>query len=377
MKTTSSLKVPMICKLLLIFIVTINFVSAKTNYYDSVMGKKVFPECGQFLSERSVSRSFFHIQQLTQDSIALKDIKLGKHFYHYTNSSVVAEYFFPNVPDRSHAQDQIQRAGNLEKILTFSFKNGIINLAGPGFYLAANPFSSREYGKNQIHFELDPEARVYQDLRVATTDHSPRLAQIKKQLADSLRNLAPQTSFVPCREDTLIGIALQESGIDLVYYDQNHSWVALFNEDVVRSSDVIFDIEFDYQVIKKLAHADRLGELDARSSKMDSAFAYYSIHFENDVNARKVLRWLLSQKAFNIISAQIRGGYWDSNPRSSRYDQAYIDLILSIETADAPNLSRTLCEKIYRRKNILGILASDASKEEKKALKTFERQFCR
>ena len=342
---------------------------AGLNLYDHM--KATPSSCQEYIVKNKIPRSLFVIDEIKNNLKPLRETKLGHHFYHYTDSAEMSGFFYILEKDRRAAQELIHRDGSFDKIMKHSSQD-IKNLAGPGFYIAANPKSSMEYGKTQIHFAIDPEAKVFTDLRPDFQSYAPTLNRAKDILT---KRVTGTNYYVPCTGQQLIGIAIQESGADLVYYDKQNEWVALYNTDVIESTDIIDGVSKSTNLIRLFAKENRLDEIDPNKGNGLALPDFWVTTEEFD----RITQWLLKAQSIDRLGWFIQS--FDPDSKDENFPEKNLEIpdLITGNTELRNGFADSFCykgnkdfsyiQKLIRSKNI--------DKERKKALKIFEKQNCK
>ncbi|WP_408095827.1 hypothetical protein ACJVC5_12355 [Peredibacter sp. HCB2-198] len=203
-----------------------------------------------------IDRSEFRIQSIEEQAVPLSSITDSRIFYHYTNAQPMLTLLAADETDRQKAQSIIEANRGLEEILKFSFKSQGMNLAGRGFYLAKDPYSSIIYGTIQVSFLIPGDARTL-ILSTSLLDQ-----EIKKFLA---KRKMVTSCFYDNRNRSLVKtLILQESGIDFYFYDKNNYWFMLLNEELIQETRVITGVNSSADMLLKMTEAGRLNELNNR-----------------------------------------------------------------------------------------------------------------
>lgn len=209
-----------------------------------------------------IDRSKYVVAYIQDKIVSLDQVTTGKVFFHYSKAEVLIDVL--------KAQD------GLESIMKHAYASTGDNVAGNGFYLAGNPFSSKRYGPIQVSLKINPKART---LQLNIDD----FINFVGNLSESER-----LSYI-CRDQALTRsllqtLVLQENGVDLYLYDDPMMWYLLLNEDVVQGTDVIYPIRDEAHVIFKMSEAKRLDEIDVKLFKNEKPVArenmpFYSLEY--------------------------------------------------------------------------------------------------
>ena len=174
-----------------------------------------------------------------------KKLSKGYPVYHYTNSNFLFSQFKPDIAERSEVHQQLSNAKNgfkYEDLLIYNRKaalrgstitmDGWTNMENTVLYVASNPYSSSNYGKNVITFWMNDQTRVFPFDKVRTNnfdkiiDQDPKFSKFLKKCKSGI-NLA----------------IIEESGIDLVDYNSGNSpeagWFYLISTKNIHLSDVL------------------------------------------------------------------------------------------------------------------------------------------
>jgi hypothetical protein len=169
------------------------------------------PACMGQLAQ--VPRGELQKPELRARGVPLSTLGIGVNLFHYTNARVVKDLLTPPEP-----------AG---RVAVMKHSLAAYGLAGLGFYMAANPYSSLEYGSIQVRFRWDPATLVLVD--------KPR--QDGNYLEDAYPELERRLSA--CGGDVLAAMLLQENGISMILYDKSSEWLVVVDTTQVRDVKVL------------------------------------------------------------------------------------------------------------------------------------------
>lgn len=241
--------------ILAIFLVSISYDGwSKTKLVDLLKAGKnqyyLSPQCKAFI--QSSNDSTFHIPEMKKFLRKSRELPFFDDvYYHYTNAPILPKLLKEDIQNREEAQKAIIKSGGYRNILEFQMtdKNALDNVAGVGFYVAANPFSSLNYGKIQLALKISPEASVL--------NYSENGNEVRN-LVHKIETANPQ--FRSCEEMVKISIALNENDVDLLYYDSGNEWFVVFNEDIITQSKVAtIPVSDQQEVFKKLLNDEEYG----------------------------------------------------------------------------------------------------------------------
>lgn len=215
-------------KYLLIFIsLIVTKVHADLNLYDLFLeGKTEFTlmdQCKNGLKQEKV-RDSFSSKVVRTNILTLEQLGIDRYFFHYTNAKAVLEILEETEKDREEAQKRILYNNGYQRLVNHGLihPETIYNAGGPGFYLAASPYSSAEYGDAQIMFKINSQA---------TTFRNPKV------LANELDQLIRREPLIStCPKVLLKTLLLDENNVDLYFYNANAGWFTVLNEDVFQES---------------------------------------------------------------------------------------------------------------------------------------------
>ena len=238
-----------------LFILLISFLTltahARISLFDLVQEGRgtefgIKAECLEQLQK--VSRESLLHSELQPWIKPLHQITARNEFFHYTNADIFLDIFEVDERDRNYVQTLITKEKRLDAIMHHSYKSTGINIAGTGFYLATDPFSSRKYGSIQLRVSLKSNARVLFD---------PSNTSVKNYLQRTLR----KNNLESCENsDVIKSLFLQENGVDAVWYERREDWLLLINEDIIVDTDILNPVYSLSEVYKELMKANRLKE---------------------------------------------------------------------------------------------------------------------
>ncbi len=224
--------------ILLFFFIVCGSAYADLKLFDLVKNSKtkysINSTCKSFFNNNS-NRTKLHSAKIVQKIQNLSDFKeIDNNFFHYTNSAIPRNLLLPDIENRAEAQSKILKSGGYKSIFEFqmTYNGALSNAAGVGFYIAANPFSSADYGNYQLHFRLKNTTKVYN-----YNDSNRKIifdTFLGKVSADNydLRN---------CNYKLIFSLILDENNIDLLYYSGGSTqWFVAFNEDIFEESNVTY-----------------------------------------------------------------------------------------------------------------------------------------
>ena len=265
--------------ILISFYATTGF--GRVNIYDLVReGKEkqllISPKCARSII--SHARNDFNYPELLKYTKPLKDLKLGKNFFHYTQADVLKKILHSEMKDRKAAQDLIILENGYESILSHSIPLG--GVVEGGIYVAANPLTSLSYGPIQIRYRLNENAKIYieeEDYR----NKGSRTELIITALSEELAN---------CPREIIGSLMLQETGIDLHFYDDSVEWFVIVNDDIIEETAIAEKISGIKEIVQEMSKAGRLREVRAKELKymLDSGLL--------DTSQKELIREALSKK---------------------------------------------------------------------------------
>ena len=276
-----------------------------------------------------LDRQIFRLKELEAGIVPLARLNKSKIFYHYTDAKVLLQLLVAEEEDRSKAQTTIVNNGSLEEIFTFSYKSTGDNAAGRGLYLAGNPLSSIDYGKIQTSFKIKEDTKI--------------VKMSSFELLEILSNLLMKHNLIsPCnnRPDVslLMTLILQESGVDLIFYDEYSDWFMLVNESVIEETNIIAGIRSDYDLINKMLDANRIDEMEGLSLALKCPI-FNNCH--KDI-LEKIIRHNHLNFLPDLIHANINLELWENaytdissafNRNLKAKNTAVVDALLSVSCA--------------------------------------------
>lgn len=327
----------------------------------SVLG--LTPVCIQQI--KNIPRKDLDLPELRK-TVALKELNIGTHLYHYTTVPLLQTLLKSDVPDRAQAQTEIERDGGLVAIMEHSLSSN--GLVGPGFYMAANPFSSIDYGAIQVSFDLDPETRVLvQDYH----QYKP------EDLVDGAPSL--KLGYIECGK-VFISLLLQESGVEMMYYNQNKEWFLLLDTSMVKETAVLTSVRIAEDALKEMLRANRTSEIRGLA---DVIYSVLSL----DENSR----WQLAEIILRERTALDVGGliqlmmyypsYWKNWEGKDEMLRAALterpnDFLLQPEVAKP--LSDYLCPRMFGQGNKVSIasMAKKSQGDARKKIQSLQQELC-
>lgn len=215
-------------KYFLIFISLIaSKVHADLNLYDLLLAGKteftLMDQCKNGLKQEKV-RDSFNSKVVRTNSLTLEQLGIDRYFFHYTNAKAVLEILEETEKDREEAQKRILYSNGYQRLVNHGLihPETIFNAGGPGFYLAASPYSSAEYGDAQIMFKINSQAATFKNSIILANE----LDQLIKR----------EPSISTCPEAVLKTLLLDENNVDLYFYNTPAGWFTVLNEDVFQES---------------------------------------------------------------------------------------------------------------------------------------------
>ncbi|MBC77949.1 MAG: hypothetical protein CME64_18230 [Halobacteriovoraceae bacterium] len=205
--------------------------------------------CKSFFSKEE-NRKKLHSQAFQDEIQSLEELGFDPYYFHYTRSQTKKKLkTFSIIHDAS-----INKENGFRDILKhqMTYYDALSNAAGTGYYISANPFSSANYGNEQILLTVKQTAKVYD-----TTDKT------KKKIYDSeMSRLWTVTSLNECPAKLIMSLLMDENGVDLWYYSKNSQWFSVFNEDIFEDSSILnIGSEYSSLITKKMAEEGKLAPL--------------------------------------------------------------------------------------------------------------------
>lgn len=229
----------------LLFLMSYAF--ANESVYDLIRdGKAKYSmgsSCKSFFQKRDL-RKYIQSSEIKNLLETPKEVGVDNYFYHYTNSLKPLGLLYYTEKDRKKAQRKIKKQKGYKEIYNYqmTYRGALSNAAGVGFYMAANPFSSADYGDYQILLKVNPKSKV-----LNTSKHSSTLSNIKSKLRLKVRDL------FYCDDDLIDSVIYDENGVDLVYYSTGSQWFVSFNEDIILESKVTrISSTTNYTIVKRM-----------------------------------------------------------------------------------------------------------------------------
>lgn len=212
-------------------------------------------DCRNFI--QSSTDSTFRIPELQKLLIKNKDLpSFDNLYFHYTNSPLLSKILKGNIKDRSEAQKQIIKDGGYRSILEYqmTYDDALSNIAGVGFYVASNPFSSSNYGTIQVALKISPSANVL--------PYEEKKSEVELLVQ---RFRANHPLFAACTYMIQLSVLMSENDVDLFAYDSAREWFVVFNEDVIQESKLTqFHSQTNLDIFQALV----------KDGAYDSAFEY-------------------------------------------------------------------------------------------------------
>lgn len=326
----------------------------------SVLGLKA--ECIQRIKD--IPRKDLDLPELRAKTIALKDLNVGTHFFHYTKAYALKSLLKFDVPDRLQAQEEIERDGGLVSIMEHSLQ--ATSLMEAGFYMAANPYTSSYYGTLQVEFKWDPETRV-----LDTQEFKPSEV-IRKVALFKLAYAACQGIFVTA--------ALQESGVDMLYYLKGYEWFVVLDTSMVKETAVLSPVDGVLDVTKQMVLAGRLADIRGVTKIIEGLFLLDKDSFKQV--AEIVLREGSAQDVgviFNsLLSFPDEWSKWEGKDEAIRLTliERPNEFFLLPEVAGP--LGKYLCPKRSGQGNKISIsdMAKNSHGDEKIKIQSLEKDLC-
>ena len=153
------------------------------------------------------------------------------YYFHYSNAAVLMKALRSDITDRAAAQSEIIKSGGYQAILQYqmTYSDALSNVSGVGFYIAANPFSSQNYGNNQVALRVDPNANLF-DAEKYADEYKAALRKI----------IAQYPAFNNCNDKIQFSLMMNENNIDLALYNVASEWLVVFNEDIFTQSRISY-----------------------------------------------------------------------------------------------------------------------------------------
>ena len=206
---------------------------AGTNLLDLIQGGK---------AKYSLAGCTAFIQAANHQTLVSNTLKTGivkarnsryfdEYYFHYTNAAILGQTLKSDMADRDAAQKEIIKNGGYSAILNYqmTYYDALSNVAGVGFYIAANPFSSHSYGDQQLALKVSPDANFF-DLIKNKSIYDAALKEKTTQFP----------AFAGCNANLQFSLLMNENGIDLVHYNDESEWLVVFNEDIFTMSRMTY-----------------------------------------------------------------------------------------------------------------------------------------
>lgn len=211
--------------------------------------------CKTFI--QSATAKTFDLPELKKLAKKASDLPyMDSTYYHYTNASALTKLLRTDISDRQAAQKQILKDGGYTSILEYqmTYSDALTNIAGVGFYLASNPFSSSSYGAYQLAMKLSPKASVLV-LEEVSAEYNAAISTFTKN----------NPLYATCNALLGLSILLSENDIDIFLYDKGREWVSIFNEDIITESKVTY--------INSTSHLT-IGQSIVKQGELENMFEY-------------------------------------------------------------------------------------------------------
>lgn len=153
-----------------------------------------------------------------------EDSNHGEVFYHYTNAEPVKNIALKN---------------NILDIFKYVRRYGLAS-RDPYLYIAADPISSKHYGKYQVRLYFKEDTKVLIERKWNNSS-----VKIKSDLSNNYPELA--SCKFPADQDLLFHLALEDNNVDVIKYMsiKDGYWFQLFNPYSVKSIELGNKIEID------------------------------------------------------------------------------------------------------------------------------------
>lgn len=203
--------------------------------------------CDEFIQK--VDRSSLQSNSLRKMLIKLKEMpNRDAFFFHYTFTDKLGEILNKNIANRNEAHEKTKAENGYKSIMEYQMSKStmIFNESGVGIYVSSNPFSSAQYGKNQIMFEISEEANVLDLSRPGTGLYSvmSELEQKNPGLSSCVRNFKRS-------------LILNENNVDITNDYIPYDYYVILNEDVILQTHVTeINTTSRRRIINKMLNAE-------------------------------------------------------------------------------------------------------------------------
>ena len=205
--------------------------------------------CKSFFNNEE-NRKKLHSQAFQDEIQPLEELGFDPYYFHYTTDQTKEKLKTFSIID----DESINQESGFKDILKhqMTYYDALSNAAGTGYYISANPFSSANYGNEQILLTVKQTAKVYD-----TTDKT------KRKIYDSeMSRLWTVTSLNECPAKLIMSLLMDKNGVDLWYYNKNYQWFSVFNEDIFEDSSILkIGSEHRSLITKKMAEEGKLAPL--------------------------------------------------------------------------------------------------------------------
>jgi len=285
---------------------------ADVNFYDlwqkGAIEHVVNPTCQQFI--QSSKRIDWVIPELDAYKKPLEQMGLLNYtFYHYTSADLYPMF----------------KSSGLKDILTYSMKTdkATDNVAGAGFYVAGDPFTSSAFGLYRYALRFNPKSIALQ-----------------KKGADLVSKMAQETSLrSTCPIFIIQTLIYDTNGIDIVLFDTGKMWYVVYNDDI---------LEYWSKSYSPSSYEELIIEDVMKTDGVQDIFPYVS-EFTQSENLVS-LRWLI-KTGQSFFTTKNRGVKKIIEAMTSSPVISKILLINYLKTLEGSDLEKML--QFYRQKNII------------------------
>ncbi len=199
-----------------------------------LLGK--FYRKGGNLSTPFISKQLITLQKWKESAPKGRPPLKGMTFYHYTKTNL-GTYLHQETVDRSQAELMIRADSGYERIFDFLKTRSPGQCCGAGFtaalFVAADPWSSRQFGPNRVTLELSPDTRVLLSTYTGNLQEPNSMDMVDQEIGARSKKLIHE-----CPIGVLEELALEDSGVDLISYESQRSrpWFILLNSGPIQQS---------------------------------------------------------------------------------------------------------------------------------------------